>query len=316
LKVAVLDDWARVASEYADWDKLDAEVIFFNEALGDKASTDLQEFEVICLMRERTPFPAILIDQLPNLRLIVTTGPRNLSIDVEAARRNRVVVSGTRSRKTTTSELSLALMLSLSRRLIPEARALDAGGWQGAPGKDLAGARLGLVGLGSIGQQMAVFGRILGMDVFAWSPNLTTERAQEVGVQFAPTLVDLAGQSDVLSVHMVLAETTQGLISAPALKAMPGGSILINTSRAGLLDRDALFDAMRTGGIQSAGIDVYEEEPIPPGNPWLKAKAEFGDRLLLTPHLGYVTEKTWRMFYEDTVEAIEAYVAGEPIRTL
>ena len=316
MKIAVLDDWSRVASEYTDWDKLNAEVVFFNEALGDKASEVLQAFDVICLMRERTPFPATLIDQLPNLRLLVTTGPRNLSVDVDAARRNGVVVSGTRSRKTTTSELTLALMLSLSRRLIPEARALDQGGWQGAPGKDLAGSCLGLVGLGNIGQQMAVFGEALGMDVTAWSPNLTAERAHEAGVQFAPTLEELARQSDVLSVHMVLSDATRGMISSLVLKAMPEGSILINTSRAGLLDRDGLFDAMRSGRIHSAGIDVFEEEPIPQGDPWLKGKAEFGDRLLLTPHLGYVTEKTWRLFYEDTVEAIEAFVNGKPIRTL
>jgi len=316
VKIAVLDDWSGVASGYADWGKLNAEVVFYDEVIGDKASEVLQAFDVICLMRERTPFPATLIDQLPNLRLLVTTGPRNLSVDVDAARRNGVVVSGTRSRKTTTSELTLALILSLSRRLIPEARALDQGGWQGAPGKDLAGSRLGLVGLGNIGQQMAVFGRALGMDVTAWSPNLTTERAHEAGVQFAPTLEELARQSDVLSVHMVLTDATRDMISSPVLKAMPEGSILINTSRAGLLDRDGLFDVMRSGGIHSAGIDVFEEEPIPQGDPWLKAKAEFGDRLLLTPHLGYVTEKTWQLFYEDTVEAIEAFKSGKPIRTL
>jgi len=316
MKIAVLDDWSGVASGYADWETLNAEVVFFNEALGDKTSQVLQEFDVICLMRERTPFPAILIEQLPNLRLLVTTGPRNLSVDVEAARRNGVVVCGTRSRKTTTSELTLALMLSLSRRLMPEARALDQGGWQGAPGKDLAGSRLGLVGLGNIGQQMAVFGRALGMDVTAWSPNLTAERAHQADVQFVPTLEELAGQSDVLSVHMVLSDTTRGMINSSVLKSMPEGSILINTARAGLLDRDGLFDALRSGGIQSAGIDVFEEEPIPQGNPWLEAKAEFGDRLLLTPHLGYVTEKTWQLFYRDTLEAIEAFAAGAPIRTL
>ena len=316
MKVAVLDDWSRVASEYADWKKLNAEVVFFNEALGDKASEVLQQFDVICAMRERTPFPATLIDQLPNLRLLVTTGPRNLSVDVEAARQNGVIVCGTRSRKTTTSELTLALILSLSRRLIPEARALDHGGWQGVPGKDLAGSRLGLVGLGNIGQQMAIFGRALGMDITAWSPNLTAERAHEAGVQFVSSLEELACRSDVLSVHMVLSDATRGMISSSVLKALPKGSILINTSRAGLLDRDGLFDAMRIGGVQSAGIDVFEEEPIPQGDPWLEAKAEFGDRLLLTPHLGYVTEKTWRLFYEDTVEVIEAFADGKAIRTL
>jgi phosphoglycerate dehydrogenase-like enzyme len=316
MKIAVLDDWAGVGHQYADWDRLNAQVTFFDESLGKDAPKLLQDYDVICLMRERTPFPKRLISQLPNLRLLVTTGPRNASIDIEAARTQGITVSGTRSRKTTTSELTLAMLLSLTRRLIPEAASLAKGGWQGSPGKDLEGSRLGLVGLGNIGQQMAVFGRALGMDVSAWSPNLTKTRASHAGVAAAESLTELARNSDVLSVHMVLSETTSNLIDAPAFQAMPEGSIFLNTSRAGLIDREALFDAMRNGPVQSAAIDVFEVEPIPADDPWRHAKAEFGDRLLLTPHLGYVTEKTWQLFYQYTVAAIEAFIAGAPIRTL
>jgi len=316
LKVAVLDDWAGVVSNYADWGRLNAQVTFLERPLREESSEVLGDYDVICLMRERTPFPASLIEQLPKLRLLVTTGPRNLSIDIDAARRQGIIVSGTRSRKTTTSELTLTILLSLSRRLIPEAVSLANGGWQGPPGRDLAGSRLGIVGLGNIGQQMAVLGRALGMEVSAWSPNLTEDRAWEAGVEAAASLVELARMSDVLSVHMVLSDATRNLIDAPVFKAMPEGAIFLNTSRAGLLNRAALFEAMRLGRPQSAGIDVFEVEPIPADDAWRRAKAEFGDRLLLTPHLGYVTEKTWRLFYEDTIDAIEAFVSGNPIRTL
>lgn len=315
MKIAVLDDYARVAKDYADWDRLDAEIVFFHEALPDPAA-ELQGFDIICLMRERTPFPAALIDALPDLKLIVTTGPRNLSIDVAAAKAKGVPVCGTRSRKTTTSELTMALMLSLSRRILPETARLSSGGWQGAPGRDLAGLSLGIVGLGKIGQQVATIGTAFGMQVSAWSPNLTPERAAEAGVTFAATLPELAQTSDVLTVHMVLSKTTQGLIGPDAFEALPDGAIFLNTSRAGLVDRASLFEGLRQGKPAMAGIDVFEDEPLSADDPWRKASAEFGQRLLLTPHLGYVTEATWRLFYEDTVDAIAHFMAGTPIRTL
>lgn len=316
MKIAVLDDWSGVAGEMADWRRLNAEITIFQAPLGADLVERLQPFEVICLMRERTPIPAEVINALPNLRLIVTTGPRNLSIDVAAARARGITVSGTRSRKTTTSELTLTLMLALSRRLLPEARGLAQGGWQGAPGRDLAGLRLGLVGLGNIGGQMAVLGRALGMEVSAWSPNLTPERAAPHGVTAAAGLIDLAAQSDVLSVHMVLSERSCGLIGHDAFAALPEGAIFLNTSRAGLIDRDALFAGLRAGRPAQAGIDVFEQEPLSVEDPWRLAAQEFGDRLLLTPHLGYVTATTWRLFYQDTVEAIAAFQSGAPIRTL
>ncbi|NVO27974.1 D-2-hydroxyacid dehydrogenase family protein [Donghicola sp. C2-DW-16] len=314
MRIAVLDDWSGVAEQTADWSSLGAEVTFFTEPLTDPVG-QLQPYDVVCLMRERTPFGAELIGALPNLRLIVTTGPRNLSIDTAAARARGIEVCGTRSRKTTTSELTLALLLALSRRIIPEAKSLANGGWQGLPGRDLAGLRLGLVGLGNIGQQMAALGQVLGMQIAAWSPNLTEDRCPE-GIARAASLRDLAAQSDVLSVHMVLSDRTAGLIGAEAFDALPEGAIFLNTSRAGLIDREALFAAMRAKATLQAGIDVFETEPLPAGDPWMHAKSEFGDRLLLTPHLGYVTQETWRLFYRDTVEAIAAFQAGTPIRLL
>lgn len=316
MKIAVLDDWSGVAGDMADWGRLGAEITIFQEPLGADLVERLQPFDAICLMRERTPFPADVINALPNLRLIVTTGPRNLSIDVAAARARGITVSGTRSRKTTTSELTLTLMLALSRRLLPEAQSLARGGWQGAPGRDLAGLRLGLVGLGNIGGQMAVLGRALGMEVAAWSPNLTPERAEPLGVTAATSLTDLAAQSDVMSVHMVLSDRSRGLIGRAAFEALPEGAIFLNTSRAGLVDRDALFAGLKAGRPAKAGIDVFEHEPLSAGDPWRQAAQDFGERLLLTPHLGYVTETTWRLFYEDTVEAIAAFQSGAPIRTL
>ncbi|MBE3637607.1 D-2-hydroxyacid dehydrogenase family protein [Mangrovicoccus algicola] len=315
MRIAVLDDYAGVARGLADWDRLGGEITFHRAPLADPAR-DLAGAEIVCLMRERTPFPAELIAALPALRLIVTTGPRNLSIDLDAARARGIEVCGTRSRKTTTSELTLALLLALSRRILPEAAALAAGGWQGLPGRDLAGLRLGLVGLGNIGTQMAGLGRALGMQVAAWSPNLTAQRAEAQQVARAASLSDLAAGSDVLSTHMVLSERTAGLIGAETFAALPEGAIFLNTSRAGLVDRDALLAGLRAGRPAMAGIDVFESEPLAAGDPWRQAVAEFGPRLLLTPHLGYVTEATWRLFYEDTVAAIAAWQAGAPIRRL
>lgn len=317
LRIAVLDDYARVAREMADWSVLGAGVEVFHDPIPpQELIARLKGFEVLCVMRERTPLPAEVLGALPDLRLIVTTGPRNLSIDTEAARAQGITVCGTRSRKTTTSELTMALMLALSRRLLPEVAAMAQGGWQGRPGRDLAELRLGVVGLGKIGQQVARLGQAFGMGVQAWSPNLTAERAAMAGVEMAPSLNALAARSDVLSVHMVHSARTDGLIGAGAFAALPDGAMVLNTSRAGLVVRDALFDGLRAGRPQLAGIDVFEQEPLAADDPWRAAQAEFGDRLLLTPHLGYVTQATWRLFYQDTVEAIAQWQKGTPIRLL
>ncbi len=317
MRIAVLDDWAGVARDCAPWDTLDAELRFFDAPIPPEALVDtLVPFDVVCLMRERTPFPAALIEALPALKLIVTSGPRNLSIDVAAAKACGVTVCGTQSRKTTTSELTLAMILHQARRIGDESARLAAGGFQGAPGRDLADLEVGLVGLGNIGVQVAALCRAFGSTVRAWSPNLTDDRAAEHGIERAPSLSALAGRSDVLSIHMVLSQRSAGLVGAEALAALPAGALVVNTSRAGLLDRAALFDWMERDDSARAAIDVFEAEPLPADDPWREAKARFGERLLLTPHLGYVTRATWRVFHEQSVGAIAAFAAGAPIREL
>jgi len=213
----VLDDYANVSQEVADWSVLkEDEITVFNDTIADHdlLVERLKPFEVICMMRERTPFPATLINALPNLKLLVTSGPRNLSIDLDAASANNVTVCSTESRKTTTSELSMLLMLSLSRNLMPEVNSMNSTGWQTGLGRDLHGLSLGLIGLGKIGAQMSVLGKAFGMEVNAWSPNLKPERCEDLGVQYHSTLPDLMRASDVVSVHMVLSDRTEGLVNS------------------------------------------------------------------------------------------------------
>ena len=317
MKIAILDDYADQALTLADWTDV-GEVTVFKDTITDLAALTarLAPFEAICLMRERTPMTADLIRALPNLKLLVTSGPRNASIDLAAAREAGVTVSGTPSRKTTTSELAVLLMLALNRRLMPETAALNAGGWQAGLGRDLAGLTLGVIGLGNIGAQMAAFGKAFGMDVVAWSTNLTAERCAEVGVRQADSLHDLMATSDVASVHLVLSARSQGLIDASAFAAMKPGAAFINTSRAPIHDTAALLAGMRRGFPAMAGLDVFDVEPLPADDPLRDADLIGSGRLLLTPHLGYTTEATFRLFYTETVEALRAYQAGAPIRLL
>ena len=319
MKIAVLDDYANVSQEVADWSVLkEDEITVFNDTIADHdlLVERLKPFEVICMMRERTPFPATLINALPNLKLLVTSGPRNLSIDLDAASANNVTVCSTESRKTTTSELSMLLMLSLSRNLMPEVNSMNSTGWQTGLGRDLHGLSLGLIGLGKIGAQMSVLGKAFGMEVNAWSPNLKPERCEDLGVQYHSTLPDLMRASDVVSVHMVLSDRTEGLVNSDAFSAMREQAIFINTSRGPIADEKALLDGLKKGKPWKAGIDVYGEEPLP-NNHWLRDKALVDSgRLLLSPHLGYVTEQTWQVFYGQTVDAIVAWKGGAPIRVL
>lgn len=319
MKVAVLDDYANVATTITDWSGLaDADVTVFNDTIKDESALidRLKPFDVICMMRERTPFPASLINALPKLKLLVTSGPRNLSIDLAAAKANNVTVCGTESRKTTTSELSMLLMLSLSRGLIPEVNAMHSSGWQVGLGRDLNGLTLGLIGLGKIGQQMATLGKAFGMQINAWSPNLTAERCEPHGVQFQPSLNALMQSSDIVSVHMVLSDRTRHLITSEAFANMRERALFINTSRGPLADQAAIIAGLKQGKPWKAGLDVFDEEPLPLNSP-LRDKALIDEgRLLLSPHLGYVTEQTWQVFYSQTVEAIAAWRSGNPIREL
>lgn len=317
MKIAILDDYAGVALDYGDWDGLGTVSVFRDTLpMGDALIARLRPFDVICVMRERTPMPAKLITALPNLKLIVSSGPRNASIDLNAARQAGITVCGTQSRKTTTSELTLLMMLALNRQLLPNVSALQAGGWQGPQGRDLAGLTLGLVGLGNIGAQMATLAQGLGMTVCAWSQNLTDARAAECRVQRMETLDDLLAASDVVSLHLVLSDRTRGLFGAAQFAAMKPGAVFLNTSRAGLVDTDALLAGLRAGRPAAAGLDVFDLEPLPGDDPLRDHDLMAQGRLLLTPHLGYATEATMRLFYAQISDAVRAWQAGAPIRLM
>lgn len=317
MRIAILDDYAGAALRLADWSGL-GEITVFSDTITDSAALveRLAPFEVICLMRERTPMPSALIAALPNLRLIVTSGPKNAAIDVAAAKARGITVSGTESRKTTTSELSILMMLALNRRLLPEVASLNAGGWQAGLGRDVAGLTLGLVGLGNIGAQMSVLGKALGMEIAAWSQNLSEERCASLGVRQMASLAGLLAVSDVASVHLVLSERTTGLIDRTALASAKPGMVLINTSRGPIVDGLAVLDWLRRDPAAKAGLDVFDTEPLPQDDPLRASDLITEGRLLLTPHLGYTVEATFRLFYTQTAEAIRAWQAGNPIRVI
>jgi phosphoglycerate dehydrogenase-like enzyme len=313
-RIAVLDDYQNVARTMADWRSLPdtCEVTVFNDHVADPAAlaVRLQPFEIVCAMRERTPFTADLFDKLPNLRLLVTTGPRNASIDVRAANTRDITVCGTDSHPTGTPELTWALILALARRFTVEGANMREGRWQTTVGADLAGRTLGILGLGRLGSRVAAIGQAFGMDVLAWSQNLTDARAAECGVTRVDK-ADLLGRADYLTIHLVLSDRTRGLIGRAELAAMKPTAFLVNTSRAPIVDTNALVEALARGTIAGAGIDVYDVEPATPDHP-LRALPN----VVLTPHIGYVTESSYRMFYGQTVEDIAAWLAGTPIRVV
>lgn len=314
IEIAVLDDYQGIAKDFADWRRLDgrAEVAFFHDTLTDHGALveRLEPFEIVCLMRERTPFPAALIEALPKLKLIVTTGPKNASIDLMAAEARGIAVCGTRSSPHAAAELAFALVMALARRLPQESAALAAGGWQKGIGRDLKGAVLGLAGLGRLGGQMAGFGKAFGMEVIAWSQNLTEERCAELGVRKAAK-EELFRQADFLSVHLQLSERSRGLIGAGELALMKPDAYLVNTSRGPIVQEAALISALEDGVIAGAALDVYDIEPLPADSPLRRAP-----NLLLLPHVGYVSKETYELFYEGTLEVIEAYLEGQLLRPI
>jgi phosphoglycerate dehydrogenase-like enzyme len=315
MKIAVLDDYAGVALDLADWSGL-GDISVFRDTITDHDALvrRLVGFDAICVMRERTPMPAALIRALPNLRLIVSTGPRNLSIDLEAARAAGVTVCSTESRKTTTSELAMLMLMALNRRLMPEVAALHSSGWQAGLGRDLAGLTLGVIGLGNIGAQMVTRARAFEMNVVAWSQNLSEARAAEMGVARMDSLPALMAASDMSSVHLVLSERSRGLIGSQAFAAARPGHVFVNTSRGPIVDTQALLAGLRAGRPAMAGIDVFDTEPLPPDDPLRAPDLIESGALLLTPHLGYSTRATFEVFYRQTVEALRAWQAGQPIR--
>lgn len=313
-RIAVLDDYQSVAADFCDWSQVpgEIEVVEFHDSVTDEEAlvARLEPFDVVIAMRERTPLPRHVLERLPNLKLLVTTGMRNKSIDIEAATERGVTVCGTESPATATVELTWALILATARHVPREDASIRAGGWQQTIGTDLHGARLGVVGLGRLGSQVARIGQAFGMDVVAWSQNLTEERAAEHGVTRVER-DELFATSDVVTVHLLWSKRTRGLIGAEDLALMKHTAVLINTSRGPIVQEQAVLDALHQGTIAGAGLDVYDQEPLPADHPYRTAP-----NTVLTPHLGYVTRNTYEVFYGEAVEDVAGWVAGQPIRVI
>jgi phosphoglycerate dehydrogenase-like enzyme len=314
MRVAVLDDYQRVAREMGPWDSLgpDVEVDFFADHVADDDAliARLEPYEAIVAMRERTPFGRPRLERLPNLRLLVTTGMGNAAIDVGAAAEFGIVVAGTGSLATPTAELTWGLILALTRSICAEDREVRAGGWQHTIGPELAGRTLGIVGLGRLGGRMAAIARAFEMEVIAWSQNLRAERAAEVGAETV-TREALFARADVVTIHLKLSGRTRGLIGAGDLARMKRSAYLVNTSRGPIVDEAALLDALHDGRIAGAGLDVFHVEPLPREHPLRTAP-----NTVLTPHIGYVSTGTYEVFYREAVEDIAAFRDGRPVRVL
>ena len=313
-RVALLDDYQGVALRMADWTSLPAgtEVQVFPDHLADEGAVAkrLADFDIVMALRERTPFPRTLLERLPRLKLLITAGMRNASIDMKAAAERGVLVCGTAGLPYPTAELTWGLILALARRIPAEDRATREGRWQTSLGLGLNGKTLGVLGLGTLGSRVARVGRAFEMEVLAWSQNLTAERAAAAGAMLV-VKDDLLARADVVSVHLVLSERTRGLIGARELNLMKRSAHLVNTSRGPIVDEVALVRALGDGTIAGAGLDTFDEEPLPLVHPFRRLP-----NIVITPHLGYVTEETYRIFYGHAVEDVRAYLKGEPIRVL
>jgi phosphoglycerate dehydrogenase-like enzyme len=313
MRITVLDDYQDVARASADWSPLaDCDIDVVTSHIGDvdELVARLEDSETVVAMRERTPFPAATLERLPNLRLLVTTGARNASIDLAAARAQGITVCGTGAAGNAMPELVIGMMIALARNFVAEDRAVRAGGWQHTIGPGLSGRTLGLVGLGRLGTAIAALAQAFGMQVIAWSPHLTSERAEQAGV-LAVGKRELFETADVVSVHLVLGDTTRGLIGAEELRAMKPTAYFLNTSRGPIVDEAALLDVLTRKAIAGAGLDVYDTEPLPTDHPLRTA-----ENTLLLPHIGYVTTDAYAAFYGGAVEDIVAFRAGRPIREL
>lgn len=316
-KVAVLDDWQGIAADCADWSALEAqaEVVFFRDTLFDEdaLAARFADFDILLTLRERTRFPASLIARLPKLRLFNITGMRNPSVDIGALMARGVTVCRTEAGEggEATAELALCLMLCAARQVPAGDAAVRAGRFQsGIPaGFALKGRTLGLIGLGKLGTLVSGYAKALGMKVLAWSPNLTPERADAAGVEYAGK-ADLLRRADIVSLHIVLAPATRGIISGADIALMKPGAILVNTSRWPLVEEAPLIDALKRGAIIGA-FDVYGQEPLPLGHPLLEAP-----NTVLSPHLGFGVRHTFEVFYRQSVENALAFLAGAPIRLM
>ena len=305
-KIAVLDDYQSVALESADWPVLSdrADITVFQDHLADpKAVIErLLPFDVVCVMRERTPLPRNVIERLPNLKLIASTGAVNASIDVAAASEHGVAVAHTGYRSDPTIELTWALILASTRHIVTESNSLRSGGWQRTVGTDLSGKTLGVLGLGRIGSQVARIGTTFGMNLIAWSQNMTLETAKAAGAILV-SKDQLFEQADILTIHLVFSGRTRGLVGAADLGRMKPTAWLINTSRGPIVEEQALISVLKNKQIAAAAIDVFNTEPLPPSHPFRTL-----DNVLATPHIGYVSQGLYKTFYEDTVSNIRKWL--------
>jgi len=312
-RIAILDDYQNAALAAADWGSLtECQVTVFDSYIPDAGQLTqvLQPFDIIVAMRERTPFPASLISQLPSLKLLVTAGMRNLSIDMDAARDAGIVVCGTEMLAYPAFEHAWGLILALTKQIAKEDHIMKTGGWQQGYGVGLNGKTLGVLGLGKLGAQVARVGQAFGMNVIAWSENLSDERAAEVGVQRV-SKDQLFSTSDVISIHLVLSDRTRGLVGEAELAGMKPTGYLINTSRGPIVDEAALLGALTSNAIAGAGLDVFEVEPLPKDHPLRKL-----ENVVLTGHTGFVVRELHELVYGQAVEDIEAWIAGAPLRVL
>ena len=314
MRLSILDDYQGVALEMADWSPLKGRIEIAVErapfAGENEAARALAESEIVCAMRERTPFPRSLFERLPQLKLLVTTGMRNAAIDLDAAREKGVVVCGTGGGGLDTAELAWGLILGAARRIAEDHRAMREGLWQTRIGRRIEGKTLGILGLGRLGSTVARVGLAFNMKVIAWSQNLTAERAAAVGVEKVDKEA-LFRRSDILSVHLVLGPRSKGLVGRAEIALMKKDAILVNTSRGPIVDVAAVIEALEEGRLGYASFDVYDHEPLPPDHPLRRAK-----NVLLTPHIGYVTEENYRASYPQIVEDVLAFLDGKPIRVL
>jgi phosphoglycerate dehydrogenase-like enzyme len=315
-RCAILDDYQSVALKMADWSKVapDLDIKVFSEPLGgpDEVARALKGFAIICAMRERTPFPRQLIEALPDLRLLVTTGMVNRAIDLEAAKERNVVVCGTPSFGNPTTGIAWGLILELTRRIgFENARLKNGALWQSVVGTDVEGLTLGVIGLGKLATRVAEVGKAFRMKVVAWSQNITPERAQAAGVEYAASKEDLLRQSDIVSIHIPLTPKSRGLIGASELGLMKPSGLLVNTSRGPIVEEAALLSALRDKAIAGAGLDVYDIEPLPLDHPLRKL-----DNVVLTPHLGYASQQNYRAYFPGVVDDIRGFLDGKPVRVL
>src|SRR2546429_1880409 len=315
LRCAILDDYLNLALRVADWSKVGdrVDVTDFNEpfASQEAAASARKDAEITCARRERTPFPRTLFAALPKLKLLITSGMRNAALDLEAAKDHQVVLCGTQWGRDPTAPLTMGLILELTRNIGRENARMHAGvPWQGLLGYEIEGRTLGVIGLGKLGTKVAKLGQAFGMNVIAWSPNLTAEKCKEAGVSYA-SKEELFASADIITIHVVLSERSRGLVGRDDLARMKPTSYLVNTARGPIVDEAALLQTLQQNKIAGAAVDVFSVEPLPVDHPFRKL-----DNIVVTPHLGYVTEEGFRNHYSQMVDGIDAWFKGEPLRRL